>query len=600
MDEEGKYVEETGDVEDTMKHPKEEDSEGRHEQHTTEAFKHSQTKSIQDLSKQVYELSLKIDQLSSRSSPINTTTTSLLPPIELPKFSGEDVDGWIYKFNQMFLVYKDIPDETKVRLASIHMEGDALRWHKEFVSTSNSSLVVWDEYVNQLESKFRDPISDSIAKKGESTPLIEMKKPRRRICKLQCSDDGEIFVPKKLHVRFGPIYYRTDEDLKDKKKAWQHVLDNTPNCRAAVTTENYLSAVRLIENEARNCYPDGETDFLTGSEFRWMMIFDGCFFLQIALHLLGKSQQLGYPPDDTLFGKSTINARFRDAKDWVESMFLVGNQIPLVVLKELMKQSYFKKVIKEGKWEEPSELYRKALYELLFVSRLRWLHQQQPTDLIHGLHLLVLGPELNSTNNEEDEDEYEEEDVEAQHEADDSLVALDDKVSSSATDLKQKGIHFWVSREKGSRGICFTNTMWLLHGYPILHMPPILMNEDTELMLSCLRNYEISQKLSMSKREICSYLRFMSELIRTPGDAKIMSKKKIIQGEDKLRHKLPGILRRLASKDTYNQNLRVVKLKISDYSPPIWKKYWHIISLGLIITVLQTVYTILPYYKKGS
>ncbi|KAG8369856.1 hypothetical protein BUALT_Bualt14G0057100 [Buddleja alternifolia] len=146
MDEEGKYVEETGDVEDTMKHPKEEDSEGQHEQHTTEAFKHSQTKSIQDLSKQVYELSLKIDQLSSRSSPINTTTTSLLPPIELPSFRVK-MRRLDYKFNQMFLVYKDIPDETKVRLASIHMEGDALRWHKEFVSTSNSSLVVWDEYV---------------------------------------------------------------------------------------------------------------------------------------------------------------------------------------------------------------------------------------------------------------------------------------------------------------------------------------------------------------------------------------------------------------------------------------------------------------------
>ncbi|KAK4425320.1 hypothetical protein Salat_1726000 [Sesamum alatum] len=123
------------------------------------------------------------------------------------------------------------------------------------------------------------------------------------------------------------------------------------------------------------------------------------------------------------------------------------------------------------------------------------------------------------------------------------------------------------------------------------------MEDDTELMFKSLRNYEISQKLGARKREVCSYIRFMSELIPTPDDAKLIADKGIIQGNLKHKHKLPGILRGLASRDNYNQNLRVVKLKISDYSPPIWKKYWHIISFGLILTLLQTVYTILPYYK---
>ncbi|KAL0287471.1 UNVERIFIED_CONTAM: hypothetical protein Scaly_2763900 [Sesamum calycinum] len=441
----------------------------------------------------------------------------------------------------------------------------------------SESVVKWEEYVQELQVRFGEPVPESGGKESESTPLIETRKPRRRICRNQ--------EPKKSQLPrfgFGPIYFNKG-DSSAKEKAWQVVLENSPG-RPSATEEIYVSEIRRIEKSARDCYADGAADYLTGSQFRRMMIMDGCFFLQLALYVLGGSQQLGYPPDHTIF------------------------------------------VIKEGKWKQPSELSRTALYELLllpevedlrprawravnglwgkvFASRMRWLQQQQPTDLLHGLQLLVLGPELDQKDEEEededDNDEQENQDLEAQHEQANSSDAIDETITSSATDLKQAGIHFWLSRGIGSRGIHFTNTMFLCHGYPVLHLPPILMEDDTELMFKCLINYEMSQKLDVSKREVCSYLRFMSELIRTPDDAKLITDKGIIQGKVKRKHKLPAVLRGLSSRDTYNQNLRIVKLKISDYSPPIWKKYWHIISFAFVITVLQTVYTILPYYKSS-
>ncbi|KAK4427857.1 hypothetical protein Salat_1554700 [Sesamum alatum] len=587
----------------------------KHEQ-VMEAFHQSQTQSIKHLSSQVSALRLKMETSSSSNA-------AALPRIEFPRFCGQDFRGWLYKCNQFFQLFSNIPDDSKVKLASIHLDGEALRWHTKFMAARDSeSVVKWEEYVQEMEVQFGGAMPESGAKESESAHLIETRKPRRRICKLRQIQESRKSRPR---FGFGPIYF-SKGDSSAKEEAWQIVLENSPGGSAA-TEEIYVSAIRRIEKSARDCYADGAADHLTGSQFRRMMIMDGCFFLQLALYVLGGSQQLGYPSDHAMFVKTNKSPRFRDVKDWIEAMFFVGNQIPLVVLKKLMKQHYFQKVIKEGKWEQPSELSRKALYELLLLpeledlspiawravkglwgkvsaSRMHWLQQQQPTDLLHGLQLLVLGPELDQKGEEEeeediDDDEQENQDLEAQHEQANSSDAIDETISSSATDLKQAGIHFLLSRGIGSRGIRFTNTMFLCHGYPILHLPPILMEDDTELMFQCLRNYEMSQKLDASKREVCSYLRFMSELIRTPDDAKLITDNGIVQGKVKRKHKLPGILRGLTSKETYNQNLRIVKLKISDYSPPIWKKYWHIISFGLIITLLQTVYTILPYYKNS-
>ncbi|KAL0293778.1 UNVERIFIED_CONTAM: hypothetical protein Scaly_2574900 [Sesamum calycinum] len=236
-----------------------EEASGRHEEPTEV----NQRKCIQDLSNRVYELGLKIEQLSNSSAD-----TAMLPRIEFPRFSGEDFSGWIYKCDQFFQVYKNTPDELKVRLASIHMEGDALRWHKKYMKTQNPAPV-WDEYVRNANN-VRDP--------------------------------------------------------------------------------------GLIEEEAKSCYAD-----------------DG---------------QLGYPADHDIFSKRSNHPRFRE------------------------------KVIKAGKWKQPSELFRRALYELLLLPELEaqksrplraakglwgmvfastiqwlWLQQQQPTDLLHGLQLLILGPE---------------------------------------------------------------------------------------------------------------------------------------------------------------------------------------------------------------
>ncbi|PIN20163.1 hypothetical protein CDL12_07151 [Handroanthus impetiginosus] len=563
--EEDRRPHEPGNLEDQVEYLK--DAFDRHDG-VLETFRQSQIQSIKDLSDQVHALSLKMEQsiqiednTSNRSS-----IAAALPRIKFPTFHGEDFRGWLYKCDLFFQLFENIPDDSKVKLASIHMKGDALCWHKEFMGARKSTLPLkWDEYVQEMKVKFDEPMFKSAAKQNESTPLIEMTKPLHSICKLR--DIGDDDEGKKPCFSFGPIYYNKD-NASAKEEAWQHVVKNTPG-RAAITTEAYMSAIREIEKSARDSYAGEEADRFTDSQFRLMMILDGCFFLQLALYVLGGAQQLGYLADHNIFGKSRSDPRYKDVKEWIEAMFFVGNQLPLVVLKQLMKQSYFQKVINEWKAKQPSELSRRALYELLllpekrsysprmwgavkslwekvFDSRIRWMLQQKPNDLLHGLHLLVLGPQLDpigggGEDEEAEEEEEEDQDLESQQQLDNSLGASDEMTLYSATELRQAGIHFLLSRGIGSRSIHFTNSIFFCHGYAILHLPAIVMDDDTELMFKCLRNYEISQKLDMSKREICSYLQFMSELIQTPDDARILASKGIIQGNPKFKHKMPGI-----------------------------------------------------------
>ncbi|CAA3022717.1 Hypothetical predicted protein [Olea europaea subsp. europaea] len=588
---EGMHLQETKGLEETVK-PTKEVSEKQ--ERKMEEFLCSQNKSLEDFK------SKKIEESIQRNNPSGYCTIGL-PTIEFPKFSGDGFDGWVYKCNEFFDLCKT-PDDVKVKLASFHMDGKALRWHKK--KMEQSPITKWEDYTRQMKLKFGAKIQGSgiETRETDATPLIDTKRPRRRICEFKGNSGEEIPKLKESHPRFGPFYCNkeTKESSRflslSKEEAWEHLLKKSP-ARAAVTIEIYTSAMRKIEEEARATYDGGVVDHLSGPEFRWMMIKDGCLFLQLVLCVLGGGQQLGYPPDHIISGQKK---NYKDIKELIEAMFFVGNQIPFTVLKELMKQSYFKNVIKKWKWEQPSDLCRTALYELLllpaqevhdsrkvFASRFNWLQQQQPSDLLHGLQLLILGPKYEG----EEEEEEEEKDLEAQHD-------IDNKISWSATELRKVGIHFRrLNRSNGSRGIRFTNSIWRCKAYPILYLPHFYVGDDTELMFQNLRRYEISQKLDQSKQEVSTYLLFMSELIRTPGDAKLIRSHGIIQGTFKHNLELPRILRGLDLDGSYNKNLRRVKLQTNDYSPPLWTKYWQIVSFVFILTILQTVYSILQFYR---
>ncbi|GKC56058.1 reverse transcriptase [Tanacetum coccineum] len=61
----------------------------------------------------------------------STHSYGRLAKIEFPKFSGDDVKGWIYRCNQFFKI-DGIKERDKIQLASMHVYDKALIWHQQF------------------------------------------------------------------------------------------------------------------------------------------------------------------------------------------------------------------------------------------------------------------------------------------------------------------------------------------------------------------------------------------------------------------------------------------------------------------------------------
>ncbi|KAI3469840.1 hypothetical protein Pfo_026503 [Paulownia fortunei] len=426
----------------------------------------------------------------------------------------------------------------------------------------------------------------------DGNPLVQLANreiPPPKILKRRDLSDTALSKLKSL-PRFGPLH-RGDEPYFSsmKEEAWQLVLTKSgPD--ESVTMETYVSAMGRIEQEARNSYADELIDHLTGSEFRLMMIKDGCFFLHLALLLVGASVQLGYPGGHGIFGRARSK---RDIKRWMEAMLFVGNQIPIVVLKELMKLSFFQQVITDKrKWEQPQGIFRRTLYELLGLPAVGGVANncfvEKSVDLLHGLQCLVLGsgPKPNETERNDD--------VDLESGGEDSSGIDDGQRFLSATEMEQAGIGF-KRGAAGAKGIKFSTNIFQAS----LCLPAFLVDEDTELVFQSLIDYETCQEpLNKNKCKVSSYLRLMKDIVRSPEDIKLLEKRGII-ALGSLEHKemLAGILDRLDCKDYMTPELHTVRLLTSNYCRPVaWGELKSFFSIVVILTALQTFYTIYSYH----
>ncbi|CAN4091860.1 unnamed protein product [Withania somnifera] len=460
----------------------------------------------------------------------------------------------------------------------------------------------------------------------------------RLICRYPKSDSNVPFI------KFGPLFEEDDQDFvkKAKKEAWQCVVRSSKS-REAIVTEIYISSIRQIEDKAKASYaPDSALDKLSNKDFRDMMLKDSCLFLQLLFSLLCDEDDVKWN-DFPHLKNISLNNRHK----WVESMLHVGNQIPMVVLRELLKKSYFQKIIKNGKWKEPSlDLAKKALFRVVLSPE---LHRQPPRwcikfpwvgkhahwtqqlkeccDVLHGIHLLLLGPEIDPEKEEYDDDDDDDDDFHLEEEntgvgtntnvdalaggsSSTSDAGYKDKKEDGTDDddnsnfknvikLKQAGVHFGTTKG-GIRGIMFKSNLI----FPKLYLPPLFVGAHTSLLLQRLKQYE--QNLDSSLREVSSYLQFMRDLVHTTQDAKILAFYGIIIGNRKYTEMLPTIFTGLAPHGKMiDASLNPVKTEINSFYRPPWvSSYFTIVFLltllAMLISIVQTVYAILAYHKPPS
>lgn len=80
--------------------------------------------------------------------------------IEFPHFEGANLRSWVYKCDQFFEV-DNTPSNTKVKIASVHLDGKALQWHQSYMkSRITRDPPTWEEYVRALSERFGTMIYD--------------------------------------------------------------------------------------------------------------------------------------------------------------------------------------------------------------------------------------------------------------------------------------------------------------------------------------------------------------------------------------------------------------------------------------------------------
>ncbi|KAK4733092.1 hypothetical protein R3W88_007353 [Solanum pinnatisectum] len=440
----------------------------------------------------------------------------------------------------------------------------------------------------------------------------------------RCPNSDSTVIP---FIKFGPLFGQDEEGSslqKAKEEAWMHVVNFYKSSTKAIVTEIYMSSLRSIEKKAKKSYdPDPVVwNTLSNTDFRNMMLKDTCLFLQLSFSLLrNNTVDNNYDGDHVKLVDfpHLRNIRLSKRHKWVESMLHVGNQIPLVVIRELLKQSYFKQVVENGKWKEPLfDPVKKALFRILLSPVLhrergmkfpcigkhakRLMHWTQELkeccDVLHGIHLILLGPEIDPEKKKEN-----------RVASDKNRVTSTGGSSSSSTDATKKNndhntnddytkVKNVIVLKQAGIGIRFKSNLI----YPKLYLPPLFIGCHTQLLLERMRQYE--QNLHSSLGEVSSYLMFMHDLVRTTQDAKILVSDGIVKGNRKYIQKLPDILIDL---DPHNDKiidtkLSSVKIEINSFYHPPWvTNYFTIVFIftlvGMIISIAQTVYAVLAYHK---
>lgn len=178
----------------------------------------------------------------------------------------------------------------------------------------------------------------------------------------------------------------------------------------------------------------------------------------------------------------------------------------------------------------------------------------------------------------------------------------------SATELHEAGVKLRKSRTDSLRDISFK------HG--VLDLPTIMVDDATESMFLNMMAFE---RLHVgASNEVTSYVFFMDSIIDSPTDVSLLHWKKIIHnalGSDKAVAKLFNSLSKDVTLDP-DDVLDDIHRRVNKYCSKRWNKWranllhtyfrnpWTFMSIAAAIfllglTVLQTVYTLLPYYTQN-
>nr|CAB3489955.1 unnamed protein product [Digitaria exilis] len=385
-------------------------------------------------------------------------------------------------------------------------------------------------------------------------------------------------------VSLGPFHHGDPELVsmeEHKCRALRHLLR-----RAKKPLEEFAAAVEEVADELASAYLDLGAEWREGEgreRFLEMMIVDGCFLLEVmrATGLDRTAKNTGdYAPNDPIFSHHGVLYMVPYIR---RDMLMLENQLPLLLLERLV-------AVETSKPPNNDVINRMILRFMSTSPRLPL------SGASLGLHALDLH-RRNMLYGHYQPPHWRSGDV---PEAD---------IIRSAVELYEAGIRFKKSHSESLHDIRFR------HG--VLSMPAVTVDDSTEYMFLNMMAFE---RLHVGAgNDVTAYVFFMDNIIDSAKDVALLSSKGIIQnavGSDKAVAKLFNSI----SKDVVLEDdsaLDAVHREVNAYCRKPWNMWranlvhtyfrspWAFMSLAaaiflLVMTIMQTVYTVLSYYQQSN
>ncbi|KAJ0036001.1 hypothetical protein Pint_25312 [Pistacia integerrima] len=402
-----------------------------------------------------------------------------------------------------------------------------------------------------------------------------------------CNDPTIFKLPKHLRkvnekayepqiLAIGPYHRGKKHLMAMETQKVQNLKKLLEDDRGKKYVEGCALAMRELEKEARACYVESELDgdLKTTDAFVEMMLLDACFIVKL---LGGTSKHINFG-DNIRKGGWIMSAIRRD-------LLLVENQLPFFVLHAFFVEMM--KVQDKGNDNNICDLILHFFDDLVPDCKLK-NNMFKIERINHVLDLIHLNWSPFSS---ETEDKW-------------GFIRC-------ATELKEAGIKFKSPKvdEKNASslfGIKFENG--------IMKIPMLKIDDNSE---SFFRNLIAHEQLlhDPDYSYVTDYLKFMNCLMNTSGDVELLCQSEVVQnglGDDKV---LANMFNRLSDNVTFfPASFRYYELfrQVNNHCGRRWNKWkanlrhkyfntpWALISFIaavflLLLTVAQTVFTVLPY-----
>uniref|UniRef100_A0ACD5ZMJ3 Uncharacterized protein n=1 Tax=Avena sativa TaxID=4498 RepID=A0ACD5ZMJ3_AVESA len=383
-------------------------------------------------------------------------------------------------------------------------------------------------------------------------------------------------------VSLGPFHHGDPNLLpmeEHKRRALRHLLR-----RAGRPLDDFVDAVEDAAEQLESAYMDLGVEWRAAGvggrgRFLEMMIVDGCFLLEVMRTAAGNSVH-DYADNDPIFSHHGILYMVPYIR---RDMLMLENQLPLLVLQKL-------NAVETGKPPNDDLVNRMVLKFVAPSSRplqqgigLR-LH---PLDVLRRSMLFGEYQKIRGSVND----------------------SQDNDIIRSAVELYEAGIRFKPSKSISLHDIRFR------HG--VLSMPTVPVDDSTEYMFLNMMAFE---RLHVGAgNDVTAYVFFMDNIIDSSKDVALLSSKGIIQnavGSDNAVAKLFNSIARDVVIEP-DSALDAVQRQVNGYFRQPWNSWranlvhtyfrspWALLSLAaavflIVMTILQTVYTVWGFYKDDS